>query len=217
VTRIAGRYQMAGMAVGCAASLLVAAATAAKPLSVLPMASQDPWNPYPIRGPHMFNVKDYGAVGDNSTVDTLAIQRAIDAAAGALAAGGGDVGYVRVPPGGYLVGTVNLTSNVYLVLESGAVLQGSSDPQHYSYDWDFWHVVQGVNVSNTGIIGATPFGPGDLGGELRGSMCVVRCVKEGGVVRLVGLLASRCTDGAIWSGRKRHRSPRFTTRRGGAS
>ena len=45
--------------------------------------ADDPWNPYPIRGPHNlhFSIRDFGAVGDNKTVDTAAVQHAINAAA----------------------------------------------------------------------------------------------------------------------------------------
>ena len=66
------------------------------------------------------SVTSYGAIGDGRTLDTLAVQAAIDAAH----AGGG--GTVVVPAGGvYLVGSIELRSHVELHIESGAVLQGS--------------------------------------------------------------------------------------------
>lgn len=46
----------------------------------------------------MFNVKDFGAVGDGATDDAVAVQAAIDAAA---EAGGGTVWF---PPGEYALG-----------------------------------------------------------------------------------------------------------------
>lgn len=52
------------------------------------------------------------------------IQKAIDAAS---KFGGG---YITVPPGVYLTGSVSLATNVYMVLEPGAVLQGSADPKY---------------------------------------------------------------------------------------
>ncbi len=58
---------------------------------------------------------------DNST----AIQKAID---GAAAAGGGTV---AVPSGRWVTGTIELKSNVTLLLEPGAVLMGSPDIAHY--------------------------------------------------------------------------------------
>lgn len=47
------------------------------------VSANDWWNPYPIRGGHNmhFSIRDYGAVGNNKTVDTGAVQRAINAAA----------------------------------------------------------------------------------------------------------------------------------------
>ncbi len=122
---------------------------------------KDAWNPYPVRPGRSFNILNFGAVGDNKTLNHEAIQRAVSAAA---ASGGG---YVVVPPGIFLTGSVSLVSRVYLVLEAGSVLQGTSDPRAYNRDWDFWHIVQGVNVSNTGIISPRWDAPG---GELRGAM-----------------------------------------------
>ena len=66
-----------------------------------------------------------------------------------------------------VVGSINLTSNVYLVLAPGGVLQGSADPKMYLRDWDYWHLINTVNVSNTGIIGLHE---DSMGGEIRGPM-----------------------------------------------
>src|SRR3978361_1613645 len=62
----------------------------------------------------VFDVRQFGATGDGKTLDTAAINRAIEMAAG----GGG--GTVYVPPGVYLVGTVVLKSNITLYLEAGS-------------------------------------------------------------------------------------------------
>jgi polygalacturonase len=72
-----------------------------------------------------FDVRAFGAAGDGQTLDTVALQRAVDACA---AVGGGTV---RFPAGTYLSGTVVLKSNVTLRLEAGAVLLGSPDPKDY--------------------------------------------------------------------------------------
>ena len=58
-----------------------------------------------------FNVHAYGATGDGKTLDTDAINRAIEAAA---AAGGGVVFF---PAGNYLCFSIHLKSNVHLHLD----------------------------------------------------------------------------------------------------
>jgi len=75
-----------------------------------------------------FDVTDYGAHPDGKSVNTAAIQAAVDACS---AAGGG---IVVIPPGIYLTGTVFLKSNLTLRLESGAVLRGSPDLSDYCAD-----------------------------------------------------------------------------------
>ncbi len=72
-----------------------------------------------------FNVRDFGAVGDGVSLDTAAINKAIDAC---TSAGGGTV---YVPPGTYLTVTVVLKSNVTLYLEAGATLLGSKRISDY--------------------------------------------------------------------------------------
>ena len=57
------------------------------------------------QGP-VYSVRNYGARGDGSTLDTRALNNAIDACS---SAGGGQV---LVPAGKYLTGTVHLKSNV---------------------------------------------------------------------------------------------------------
>ncbi|HWW02359.1 MAG TPA: glycoside hydrolase family 28 protein [Candidatus Acidoferrum sp.] len=88
----------------------------------LPLAAQ-------TRGksqPHLFAVKDHGAVGDGKTLDTASLNRAISAC---HASGGG---VVYVSPGTYLTGTVVLLSNVTLYLEAGATILGSKNLADYS-------------------------------------------------------------------------------------
>jgi hypothetical protein len=74
----------------------------------------------------MFNVRDFGAVGDNQVLDSPAIQAAIESAS----TGGG--GEVRIPPGRYRCGMLTLRSGVTLYLEAGAVLAADlDDPSLY--------------------------------------------------------------------------------------
>lgn len=75
--------------------------------------------------PEMFNIKDYGAVGDGVTLNTVALQKTIDAC---TEAGGGTV---WVPAGKYVAGTVQLKSNVTLSLDYGAYILGSQDRKDY--------------------------------------------------------------------------------------
>ncbi len=65
------------------------------------------------------NVLDFGAVGDGATLNTEAFAAAVDACA---KAGGG---FVSVPAGQFVTGTVELKSCVYLELLPGAELLGS--------------------------------------------------------------------------------------------
>ncbi|MFB6121493.1 MAG: glycoside hydrolase family 28 protein [Halobacteriaceae archaeon] len=72
-----------------------------------------------------FDATEYGAVGDDETVNTDAIQDAIDAAADA---GGGRV---TLPEGTYLSGALFLRSNVDLHLSGGAILKAVQDDDAY--------------------------------------------------------------------------------------
>jgi polygalacturonase len=74
----------------------------------------------------VFNVRDFGALGDSIALDHHAIQRAIDAAA---ASGGGTV---LLPPGNYRCGSIKLKSSVHLHLEFGAKIIGSSNREDYT-------------------------------------------------------------------------------------
>ena len=64
----------------------------------------------------VYDVRAFGAKGDGTSLDTAAIQRAIDAAA---ASGGG---IVRFPAGNYLSYSIHLKSHVGLYLAHGATV-----------------------------------------------------------------------------------------------
>jgi len=91
---------------------------------------------------YIFNVRNYGAMGDGRQVDTQAIQNAIKACANA---GGGEVVF---PPGIYVSGTLELLSHVTLDLYPGAVLQESTNLADYSSFQDLggFHVTEGRNT-----------------------------------------------------------------------
>lgn len=74
-----------------------------------------------------YDVKTFGAAGDRQTLDTVAIQQAIDAA---HAAGGGTVYF---PTGTFLSGSIVLKSNVTLHLSPGATLLGSGNFADYAH------------------------------------------------------------------------------------
>lgn len=73
----------------------------------------------------VFNIRDYGAVGDGKTLDTAAIQKSVDAAS---AAGGGTV---LVPAGTFVTDPFTLASSINLHLASNAVILIDNDINRY--------------------------------------------------------------------------------------
>ncbi|MEW4922867.1 glycosyl hydrolase family 28 protein [Algibacter sp. 2305UL17-15] len=71
------------------------------------------------------SIKEFGAIGDYKTNNTLAIQSAIDAC---HKSGGGEV---LVEGGDYVTGTILLKDNVTLKIEENASLIGSENPEDY--------------------------------------------------------------------------------------
>src|SRR5215212_1620798 len=111
-----------------------------------------------------YSVRAYGARGDGKTVDSGAVNRAIEAAA---AMGGGTVHF---PAGTYLCFSIRLKSNVSLHLDNGAIIlaadpekdKGSYDspePNEWDMYQDFGHshwqnsLIWGINVENVSIDG----------------------------------------------------------------
>ena len=76
----------------------------------------------------IFNIKDFGAIGDGVAIETDAVQKAIDACNSA------GRGVVRVPAGDFVIGTISLKSNVTLSLDYGASLLGSTNLKDYPTD-----------------------------------------------------------------------------------
>ena len=112
-----------------------------------------------------FEVRTFGAKGDGTTLDTQAIQAAIDAAS---AAGGG---VVHLSPGTYLSGSVMLRSRVVLDLDQGATLLGTTDLSQYQR-LNFLALVGADRQEDIGITGkGTIDGQGKIiAGHLTGAV-----------------------------------------------
>ena len=78
-----------------------------------------------LLGSRIYNVRDHGAKGDGKTLDTKAIQAAIDKC---FADKGGTV---LIPAGVFVCGTIELKSNVTLHLSAGGKLLGSPKREDY--------------------------------------------------------------------------------------
>jgi hypothetical protein len=122
-------------------------------------------------GETVFDVRERGAAADGRTLDTPAFQRAVDEC---HASGGG---MVYVPPGEYLIGSIELRSNVNLHLEAGARLAASTRREDYrpldlgvgeaALNYNQEHLIfargaENVTLSGTGTVdgrGREFFGP----------------------------------------------------------
>ena len=174
--------------------------------------------------PPFFNVKDYGATGNGSTLDSPSVNAAI-AAAGA--AGGGTVTF---PPGTYLCGSIHLSNcpvNLTLYLSNNAVIWCSSNNidthessaygayQDEGHTWFHDALIWGENLQNFTIEGSgkidghkglvtgnpTTANPGDK------ALCLVLCsnvlidgitITNGGHF---GILAQACTNMTVRNAR----------------
>ena len=104
----------------------------------------------------IFNVRDFGAVGDGCTLDTSAIQAALDA----CAMDNGGTGLVTA--GRYLTGCLVFHSQTTFKLDDGAVILASVDPQDFpvaKYRWEGVEqpshapIFSGQNLKNITITG----------------------------------------------------------------
>lgn len=118
------------------------------------------------RGARVYNIRDFGATGDGVTLDTAALQAAIDAC------NRDQGGTVLVPAGVFVVGTVEMRSNVTLHIAAEGKLVGSSDgKQYHAVDEIPLHGDSTLNDGNVGLIFAvkaenfTIEGPGTIDGQ----------------------------------------------------
>lgn len=120
----------------------------------------------------VWTVTDFGAVGDGRTENRDAIQRTIDQAS---AAGGGSV---VVPTGVFVTGTIQLRSDINLIVSAGAELRASPDNDLYEESLpnpdtilpippDHWHAAlivargaESVTISGPGTIRGRGYGLG---------------------------------------------------------
>ena len=95
-------------------------------------------------------ITNYGAIPDGKTLNTTAIQSAIDTC---FAHGGGKV---IVPKGTFLTGTIVLKSGVNLHFTEGSILLGSSHREDYQkHDWYALILVKGqknIKITGKGVI-----------------------------------------------------------------
>jgi hypothetical protein len=115
---------------------------------------------------HAFNVRDFGATGDGASLETAAINSAMEACA---KAGGG---LVQIPPGRFVSGTIHLRSHVTLALSAGAELIGTTNLAQYEAPkvpsfmpeakWGKWHraLIVGEGLDEAAIVG-----PGRIDGN----------------------------------------------------
>lgn len=101
------------------------AASGAAAADSLPVWTQGVGAKTTPQGQHLFRVNDYGAVPDGTTMNTEAIQAAIDSCTGA---GGGIVTFA---PGSYLTGSVFVRENVHLRIDKDVTILGSQDISDY--------------------------------------------------------------------------------------
>src|ERR1019366_9847256 len=102
----------------------------------------------PVIPDKIFNVQNYGAIGNGVATNTAAIQAAINAASTA------DGGVVEIPAGIFLCGPIQLASKINLHLEAGALLRmlalgkypgGTVNPESF---------ITGANLHDVAISGA---------------------------------------------------------------
>jgi polygalacturonase len=155
---------LATLSLACTHAIRSPAAAAAVPATVSTAARSTPVPDRSVSADvRAANVRDFGAKGDGTTIDSDAINRAITA----VATSGG--GVIVVPAGTYASYSIHLRSHVELRLEPGAVLLAADTANGRGYDpaepgpanayQDFghshWHnsLIWGEDVEDVAITG----------------------------------------------------------------
>ncbi len=162
-------------------------------------SSADPGNDL---GARIYNIRDFGAKGDGTTLDTNALQAAINE----CAKDGG--GTVLVPAGVFQIGITEIKSNVTLHIAAGGTLLGTDDGSRYHAVDEIplkgdstlgdgnWSLLYAVNAKNITIEG-----PGTIDGQGQQFRSLVRGEKPpsgiGGAQRPYHLLFYRCENIAV--------------------
>ncbi|MBQ8429052.1 MAG: hypothetical protein IJX30_03035 [Clostridia bacterium] len=160
-----------------------------------------------------FNVREFGAVADGKTLDTVAFQKAVDECA---QAGGGEV---FVPAGEYVLSTVFLKDGVRIRFEEGTLILGSlnfydyaqqeqidyplyQDASHSYFDLSMF---VGRNCNDIAIVGKATIDMRSVWDEdgVRGEAIVHRgpkCIalKECDNVEIADLTINNVTDLAVY-------------------
>jgi hypothetical protein len=150
-------------------------------------------------GTRIYNIRNYGAKGDGVTLDTAALQAAVDAC---NRDGGGTV---LVPAGTFLIGAVKLKSYITLHIAASAKLLGSGDGKQYhaveaiplrgdtTLEDGNWALLYAVNAKKLTIEG-----PGTIDGQGAQFHSAVRGTTApsgiGGNRRPYHILCYRCED-----------------------
>ncbi|GGG65833.1 glycoside hydrolase family 28 protein [Edaphobacter dinghuensis] len=153
-------------------------------------------------GTRIYNVRSFGAKGDGTTLDTAAVQAAIDAC---NKDGGGTV---LVPAGTFLIGTVELRSHVTLHIAAAGKLLGSTNGKDYhavdaiplkgdsTLEDGNWALLFAVNAAHVSIEG-----PGTIDGQGTAFHSKVHGTPPpsglGGDFRPYHVLVYRCDDFAV--------------------
>lgn len=98
----------------------------------------------------VYNVRDYGAIGDSKNINTRSIQKAIDKCSQTG-------GQVLIPKGVFVSGTLHLKSRVNIHILEGGVLKGSSHFADYpdnevKYKNAFTHSADGTAYANKAFL-----------------------------------------------------------------
>ena len=115
--------------------------------------------PFPLRTPAkepILSVLDHGAIGDGVTLNTAALQSAINACP--------KNGVVLIPAGTFLSGALYLKSDMTLLIAKGGVLKGTSNPKDYTpfnrNRFEGWEMETHASLLNAGKLDAT--GPANI-------------------------------------------------------